>query len=54
MFKSFRFLFQFAWVNLGAVLAFAAVVTVGSFATGVPNGAENLFETYFSTLRWWC
>lgn len=50
MFKSFRFLFQFAWVNLGAVLAFAAVVTVGSFATGVPNGAENLFETYFSTL----
>ena len=37
-------------VGLGAVLAFAAVVTVGSFATGVPNGAENLFETYFSTL----
>lgn len=50
MLKSFRFLLQFAWVNLGAVLGFAAVVTAGSFLTGVPNGAQNIFETYFSTL----
>ena len=50
MVKSFRFLLQFAWINLGAVLGFAAVVTAGAFATGVPDGAVNLFETYFSTL----
>ena len=50
MVKSFRFLLQFAWINLGAVLGFAVVVTAGAFATGVPDGAVNLFETYFSTL----
>ena len=50
MLKSFRFLLQFAWVNLGGVLGFAAVVTAGAFLTGVPNGAQNIFETYFSTL----
>ena len=50
MLKSFRFLLQFAWVNLGGVLGFAAVVTAGSFLTGVPDGAQNIFETYFSTL----
>lgn len=33
MLKSFRFLLQFAWVNLGGVLGFAAVVTAGSFLT---------------------
>ena len=50
MLKSFRFLLQFAWVNLGGGLGFAAVVTAGSFLTGVPDGAQNIFETYFSTL----
>ena len=50
MLKSFRFLLQFAWVNLGGVLGFAAVVTAGSFLTGVPDGAQNIFETYFSIL----
>ena len=50
MLKSFRFLLQFAWVNLGGVLGFAAVVTAGAFLTGVPDGAQNIFETYFSTL----
>ena len=50
MVKSFRFLLQSAWINLGAVLGFAVVVTAGAFATGVPDGAVNLFETYFSTL----
>ena len=49
MVKSFRFLMQFVWINLGAVLAFALIVTVGAFLTGVPDGAENLFETYFSS-----
>ena len=50
MLKSFRFLLQFAWVNLGGVLGFAAVVTAGAFLTGVPDGAQNIFETYFSIL----
>ena len=49
MWKSFRFLLQFAWINLGAILAFALIVTVGSYLTGVPQGANNLFATYFST-----
>lgn len=48
MVKSFRFLLQFAWINLGALLVFALVVTVGSLLTGVPGGAYNLFSTYFS------
>lgn len=47
MLRSFRFLLQFSWINLGAVLGFAAVVVAGSFATGVGHGAENLFATYY-------
>ena len=48
MVKSFRFLLQFAWSNLGALLVFALIVSVGSLLTGVPGGADNLFSTYFS------
>lgn len=48
MVKSFRFLLQFAWINLGSLLIFALVVTVGSMLTGVPSGADNLFSSYFS------
>lgn len=54
MLKSFRFLLQFAWINLGAVLAFALIVTVGAWCTGVPQGADNLFATYFSTFPLLC
>ncbi|MCI8422702.1 MAG: hypothetical protein HFF50_04075 [Lawsonibacter sp.] len=45
--KSFRFFLQFCMVNLGAILAFATVVFLGCCATGVPQGAEGLFSTYF-------
>ena len=47
--KSFRFLLNFAWVNLGALFGFAAIVIVGCYITGVPNDLEtsNLFETYY-------
>ena len=48
MVKSFRFLLQFAWINLGALLVFALIVSVGSALTGVPGGADNLFSTYYS------
>lgn len=54
MIKSFRFLLQFAWINLGALLAFALVVIVGSWCTGVPQGNQNLFATYFSTFPLLC
>ena len=47
MLRSFRFLLQFAWMNLGVLLAFAAVVAAGCYATGVPEGADNLFATYY-------
>ena len=50
MYQCARFLFHSVWTSLGAVLAFAAVVIAGAFATGVPSGAQNLFETYFAGL----
>lgn len=54
MIKSFRFLLQFAWMNLGALLAFALIVTIGAWWTGVPQGNDNLFGTYFSTFPLLC
>lgn len=48
--KSFRFLLNFAWVNLSAIFGFAAIVIVGCYVTGVPTNTENgnLFETYYA------
>jgi len=51
--KSFRFLLQYAWINLGAIIGFAVIVVAGCYITGVPNtpgdtGTSNLFETYYS------
>lgn len=46
MFKSFKFLLQFAWINLASILVFAAIVIVGASVTGVPDGRYNLFSTY--------
>lgn len=48
--KSFRFLLRFAWVNLGCLFGFAALVVAGCYLTGVPGNAEadNLFETYYA------
>lgn len=54
MVKSFRFLLQFAWVNLGAILIFALIVIAGSWCTGVPQGNDNLFATYFSAFPLMC
>ena len=50
MVRSFRFLLNFAWINLGAIFGFAAIVVAGCYLTGVPNSAENgnLFETYYA------
>ena len=50
MYQCARFLFHSVWTSLGAVLAFAAIVIAGAFATGVPDGAQNLFTTYFAGL----
>lgn len=49
MIRSFRFLLQFAWINLAAMVGFAVLVTAGAYVTGVPSGADNLFKTYFGT-----
>lgn len=48
--RSFRFLLNFAWANLGAIFGFAAIVIAGCYLSGVPNDAENgnLFETYYA------
>ena len=51
VFKTFRFLLNFAWVNLGAIIGFAVIVLAGCYLTGVPGGglyAGNLFETYYA------
>lgn len=50
MIKSFRFLLNFALINLGAIFGFAAIVIVGCYATGVPGDREvgNLFGTYYA------
>ena len=50
MLRAFRFQLQFAWVNVVALLGFAAVVTVGCYLTGVPAGADNLFTTYYGAM----
>ena len=48
--RSFRFLLNFAWANLGAIFGFAAIVIAGCYITGVPGNTENgnLFETYYA------
>ena len=50
MVKSFRFLLNYSWVNLGAIFGFAAIVIVGCYVTGVPHNPSvgNLFETYYA------
>ena len=48
MVKSTRFLSQFIWANLAAIVCFAMIVVVGCYVTGVPQGANNLFRSYYS------
>lgn len=50
MVKSFRFLLSFAWVNLGAIFGFAAVVIAGCYITGIPDDSvyNNLFANYYA------
>ena len=47
--KTFRFLFRFVRVNLAVLAGIAAVLIVGSWLTGVPQGAENIFGKYYMT-----
>lgn len=42
--RTIRFFFRTSLINLGVILAFAALVTLGAIATD----ASGLFETYFS------
>ena len=50
MLKSFRFLLQFAWVNLGGVLGFAAVVTDEYGREAVYNDIPYILEN--GALTW--
>lgn len=52
MVKSFRFLLNFVWVGLAAILSFIAVVIVGCYAAGVPYSAfrGSLFVSYYTML----
>ena len=54
MVKSFRFLLQNARVYLGVLSAFAAILTAGAFLSGVPDGAENMFATYYGLFPLMC
>ena len=47
--RSTRFLLQFTWPNLGAVLGFAAVVIAGCYAVGADRDpmTGSLFERYY-------
>ena len=54
MVKSFRFLLQNAKVYLGVLTAFAAIITAGAFLSGVPDGAENMFATYYGLFPLMC
>lgn len=49
MIRTFRYFLRNAKINLGALLGFAAIVLAGAIVTGVPDGADNLFGTYFGT-----
>lgn len=48
--KNIRFLLRFAWVHLGSLVVFAVLVVAGCYATGVPDGADNLFRNYFTVM----
>jgi len=47
MIRTGRFLLRFSWPNWAVMLGFVAVLLLGSVLTGVPNGEENLFSSYF-------
>lgn len=46
--RTFRFLWMCSWPNLVTLAGFAVVIVLGSSLTGVPQGADNIFATYFS------
>lgn len=45
--RIFRFLWMFSWPNLATLAGFAVVIVLGASLTGVPQGADNIFATYF-------
>ena len=47
--KTFRFLFRFIRANLAVLAGIAAVLILGSWLTGVPQGRENIFGKYYMT-----
>ena len=45
--KCLQYFWPFLWPNMAAMAAFEAVVVVLAFVSGVPQGQEGIFATYF-------
>lgn len=45
--KCLQYFWPFLWPNVSAMVVFEAVVVVLAFVSGVPQGQEGIFATYF-------
>lgn len=48
--KCLQYFWPFLWPNVSAMVAFEAVVVVLAVISGVPQGTNNLFATYFYSM----
>lgn len=48
--KCLQYFWPFLWPNVTAMVVFEALVVVLAVATGVPQGTDNLFATYFFSM----
>lgn len=48
--KCLQYFWPFLWPNVSAVIVFQAVVVLLAVVSGVPQGADNLFATYFYSM----
>lgn len=48
--KCLQYFWPFLWPNVSAMVVFEAVVVVLAFVSGVPQGQEGIFATYFYSM----
>lgn len=48
--KCLQYFWPFLWPNVAAMVVFEAVVVVLAFVSGVPQGQEGIFATYFYSM----
>lgn len=48
--KCLQYFWPFLWPNVSAMVVFEAVVVLLAVVSGVPQGADNLFATYFYSM----